>query len=193
MIHLFREHPDAIENTLRIAERCELSFTFGEFLLPQFQSDSGESLDELLVREAEKGLAEKLPALLRGKGSELQAVYLKRLREELEMIRSMGFSGYFLIVADFVRYAKEKKIPVGPGRGSAAGSLVAFAIGITSIDPIRYGLFFERFLNPGGPDHHLRADEGQGGHSRRGASAQHSLRRSGHHRETDSQCPEYNP
>ncbi|PKN36093.1 MAG: DNA polymerase III subunit alpha [Deltaproteobacteria bacterium HGW-Deltaproteobacteria-19] len=148
MIHLFREHPDAIENTLRIAERCELSFTFGEFLLPQFQSDSGESLDELLVREAEKGLAEKLPALLRGKGSELQAVYLKRLREELEMIRSMGFSGYFLIVADFVRYAKEKKIPVGPGRGSAAGSLVAFAIGITSIDPIRYGLFFERFLNP---------------------------------------------
>ncbi len=80
MIHLFREHPDSIENTLRIAERCELSFTFGEFLLPQFQSDSGESLDELLVREAEKGLAEKLPALLRGKGSELQAVYLKRLR-----------------------------------------------------------------------------------------------------------------
>ncbi len=148
MIGLFAKHPEAIENTLRIAERCDLSFTFGEFLLPQFQSDSGESLDELLVREAERGLAEKLPALLRGRSPELQAVYLKRLREELEMIRSMGFSGYFLIVADFVRYAKEKKIPVGPGRGSAAGSLVAFAIGITSIDPIRYGLFFERFLNP---------------------------------------------
>ncbi|NPU83054.1 MAG: DNA polymerase III subunit alpha [Syntrophaceae bacterium] len=148
MIRLFGSHPEAIENTLRIAERCQLSFTFGEFLLPQFQSDSGESLDDLLIREAEKGLAEKLPALLRGKDPELQVVYLKRLREELEMIRNMGFSGYFLIVADFVRYAKEKKIPVGPGRGSAAGSLVAFAIGITSIDPIRYGLFFERFLNP---------------------------------------------
>ncbi len=148
MIRLFANHPEAIDNTLRIAERCHLSFTFGEFLLPQFQSDSGESLDELLVREAEKGLAEKMPALLRGRDPELRFVYLKRLREELEMIRNMGFSGYFLIVADFVRYAKKKKIPVGPGRGSAAGSLVAFAIDITSIDPIRYGLFFERFLNP---------------------------------------------
>lgn len=148
MIRLFRNCPEAIENTIRIAERCNLSFTFGEFLLPQFATDSGESLDELLVREAERGLEEKMPVLLRGKASELQAVYRKRLREELEMIRSMGFAGYFLIVADFVRYAKEKKIPVGPGRGSAAGSLVAFATGITAIDPIRYGLFFERFLNP---------------------------------------------
>jgi DNA polymerase III subunit alpha len=148
MKSLFSYCPEAIENTVRIAEKCNLTLEFGKFFLPNFEINPEETLDERLKKEAREGLALILPNILQGQNGKLREVYEKRLQQELEMIRSMGFAGYFLIVSDFIRYARRKNIPVGPGRGSAAGSLVAYAIGITKVDPIRYNLFFERFLNP---------------------------------------------
>lgn len=149
MKQLFRKNPSAIENTIRIAQMCNLKLELGQILLPHFEISTDQNLDEMLMQKANDGLQRLLPQILKGNMDVLvRERYEKRLREELEMIRSMGFSGYFLIVSDFVDYAKQCNIPVGPGRGSAAGSLVAFALGITNIDPIRYGLFFERFLNP---------------------------------------------
>jgi len=149
---LFAWCPQAIENTVQIAERCNLTLEFGKFYLPRFEVSADKSLDEVLREAARKGLERLLPVILKSAPGDddgaMKEKYEKRLHEELEMIRSMGFAGYFLIVADFVNYAKDRQIPVGPGRGSAAGSLVAYALGITNIDPIRYGLFFERFLNP---------------------------------------------
>ena len=157
MKRLFSYCPEAIENTVQIAEKCNLTLEFGKFFLPNFEINPDETLDERLKKAAREGLAMILPNILKGQkedergtpcGKVSPDIYEKRLQQELEMIRSMGFAGYFLIVADFIDYARKKNIPVGPGRGSAAGSLVAYAIGITSIDPIRYNLFFERFLNP---------------------------------------------
>jgi DNA polymerase-3 subunit alpha len=149
MKRLFQKCPEAIENTVRIAERCNLTLEFGHFFLPHFEISPDENLDDVLKDKAETGLRGLMPQILKGKQNESPwEKYENRLREELDMIRAMGFAGYFLIVSDFVHYAKQSHIPVGPGRGSAAGSLVAYALGITSIDPIRYGLFFERFLNP---------------------------------------------
>ena len=145
---LFSHCPEALENTVRIAEKCNLRFESGTFFLPRFEVHPDETLDERLEREARKGLEALLPNILKGRDETLREQYLKRLHHELEIIRSMGFAGYFLIVSDFIHFAKKKDIPVGPGRGSAAGSLVAYATGITNIDPIRYNLFFERFLNP---------------------------------------------
>jgi DNA polymerase-3 subunit alpha len=145
---LFSYCPEAIENTVKIAQRCNLSLEFGKFYLPAFNAGQEETLDELLQKNARNGLASLLPNLLGAGREALRETYLKRLEQELAMIRSMGFAGYFLIVADFIDYARKNNIPVGPGRGSAAGSLVAYALGITKIDPIRYHLFFERFLNP---------------------------------------------
>jgi DNA polymerase-3 subunit alpha len=149
MKHLFQKCPEALENTVRIAERCNLALDLGHFFLPHFEISAGENLDDVMKDKVEKGLRVLMPKILKGKqDGGLWEKYEKRLRDELDMIRSMGFAGYFLIVSDFVHYAKQSNIPVGPGRGSAAGSLVAYALGITTIDPIRYGLFFERFLNP---------------------------------------------
>jgi len=145
---LFSYCPEAIENTIHIAEKCNINFTFGSFLLPRFEVNTDETLDQRLKRIAQEGLSVLLETILKENDQSLREQYEKRLQRELEIIRSMGFAGYFLIVSDFINYAKTKNIPVGPGRGSAAGSLVAYAIGITSIDPIRYNLFFERFLNP---------------------------------------------
>ncbi|MCX5836391.1 MAG: DNA polymerase III subunit alpha [Deltaproteobacteria bacterium] len=145
----FKYSPESINNTIVIAEKCNLSLDFGQLSLPHFEIGTEETLDEHLGGLARKGLGKLLPVIFKGReDAQLIDKYMRRLEEELEMIRSMGFAGYFLIVSDFVNYAKRKNIPVGPGRGSAAGSLVAYAIGITNIDPIRYGLFFERFLNP---------------------------------------------
>ncbi len=147
----FSYAPEAIRNTIEIAERCNLEMKFGEYHFPKFDVPSGESLEEFLSRSAKKGLEERLdrirrkdPDYIRGR----EEKYRERLEEELEIINSMGFPGYFLIVADFIRYAKSNGIPVGPGRGSAAGSLVAYALNITDIDPLPYDLLFERFLNP---------------------------------------------
>jgi DNA polymerase-3 subunit alpha len=148
MIKLFSYCPEAIENTVSIAERCNLTLDFDNIYLPQFEIRNGVSPDEHLARLAKEGLEKLLPRITEGDNGELRELYEKRLQSELEIIKSMGFPGYFLIVSDFVTYAKQHNIPVGPGRGSAAGSLVAYALGITDIDPIRYKLFFERFLNP---------------------------------------------
>jgi DNA polymerase III subunit alpha len=148
MKHLFAYCPEAIDNTVRIAEKCNLTFSTGNFFLPHFEINPDETLDDRLKREAKEGLSTLLRDVIKGLDDNLREQYEKRLNQELEIIRSMGFAGYFLIVSDFIQYAKKKNIPVGPGRGSAAGSLVAYAVGITNIDPIRYNLFFERFLNP---------------------------------------------
>jgi DNA polymerase-3 subunit alpha len=148
MRQLFNYCPEAIENTVRIAQQCDISFKFDKFYLPVFELDDGKSLDDHLKAAAEEGFKKRLPFLTNDDQQDLRQTYEDRLAHELKIIRDMGFAGYFLIVSDFVNYAKKRDIPVGPGRGSAAGSLVAFTIGITNIDPIRYNLFFERFLNP---------------------------------------------
>jgi DNA polymerase-3 subunit alpha len=148
MKQLFAYCPEAIENTVAIAEKCNLKLDFNQIFLPHFEIGQGRSLDEHLQGMAKAGLEKLMPKILQGKDPSLRQKYDQRLVRELDIIKSMGFAGYFLIVSDFINYAKSREIPVGPGRGSAAGSLAAYAIGITEIDPIRYGLFFERFLNP---------------------------------------------
>ncbi|MBN2026238.1 MAG: DNA polymerase III subunit alpha [Actinobacteria bacterium] len=140
MSDLFREVPEALANTVDIAERCEIEIDFGRYLLPKYQVPDGYDLDDYLEKLAWEGLVKLY--------SDVTPDLEERLRYELSVITDMGFSGYFLIVWDFIKYAKENGIIVGPGRGSAAGSLVAFCLGITTVDPIRYGLLFERFLNP---------------------------------------------
>lgn len=137
----FREVPEAIENTRVIAERCNLEFVLGRSMLPRYEVPEGTTPDAYLEALAEKGLETRL------KGA-IPAHYSERLVMELKVIKKMGYSSYFLIVWDFISYARNRGIPVGPGRGSAAGSLVAYCLGITEIDPIRYNLLFERFLNP---------------------------------------------
>ena len=149
---LFAATPEAIANTVSIAERCNLTFEFGKFYLPKFEvKNPEESLEDYLERKSVEGLNKLLPIIMKYQKEDETAVrekYNKRLRLELEIIKKMGFAGYFLIVSDFIKHARHNDVPVGPGRGSAAGSLVAYAIRITDIDPLRYGLFFERFLNP---------------------------------------------
>jgi DNA polymerase-3 subunit alpha len=148
---LFSSYPDALKNTIEIAERCNLELRFDEIHLPDFNVPQGDSLDSYLEKTAREGLDERLK-LIEDRLGDVYAIsekYYKRLEEELNTIKAMGFSGYFLIVSDFVNYAKKRNIPVGPGRGSAAGSLVAYSLKITDIDPLLYDLIFERFLNPG--------------------------------------------
>jgi len=152
---MFSRFPDdakAIENTVAIAERCNLEIPAGEFHLPEFPVPSGYDLDSYFERAVTEGFEERLHDLRHSDsryGKQIpEELYRERLRRELQVIKRMGFSGYFLIVWDFIRHARENKIPVGPGRGSAAGSLVAYSLRITDIDPLRYDLLFERFLNP---------------------------------------------
>ncbi len=141
MRHLFKDLPEACDNTLLIAERCDVKLREGENLLPRFPVPSGESEDSWLRSLANQGLRERVTGAI-------PREYQERLDYELDVMCKMGFPGYFLVVADLVRYAKQNGIWVGPGRGSAAGSLVSYALGITALDPIKYGLLFERFLNP---------------------------------------------
>ena len=142
MESISKEFPGAIENTLKIAEMCNVDFEFGKNLIPSFPTPNNESADRYLRQLCEDGLN------YRFKGAAIPREYMERLEYELMTVHNMGFDTYFLIVSDFVRYAKEQKIAVGPGRGSAAGSILAWSLGITDLDPIHYGLFFERFLNP---------------------------------------------
>jgi DNA polymerase-3 subunit alpha len=148
MTDLFKDHPEALSHTVEIAEQCNLELKFEEKHIPKIAVPAGQSLDSCLEKLAREGLEKKLVSRLKRREEE-SAPYWTRLEEELNIIQSMGYSGYFLIVADFIRFAKERGIPVGPGRGSAAGSLVAYALNITDLDPIEYDLIFERFLNPG--------------------------------------------
>ncbi|HIU34998.1 MAG TPA: DNA polymerase III subunit alpha [Candidatus Fimenecus excrementigallinarum] len=133
--------PEAVDNTAKIAERCCVTFEFGKTKLPRFEVPNGEDHFSYFKRQCEAGLQ-------RVCGGEPPAAYNERLSYELSVIREMGYVDYFLIVADFIAYAKSRGIPVGPGRGSGAGSLAAYCMGITGVDPIRYSLIFERFLNP---------------------------------------------
>ena len=149
MHHLFARYPQAAASTLEIADICELDFELEKIYLPQFELPGGVKLDEHLKKMAGQGLEEHLAAFPRDGGYEsLKTKYEQRLQQELDIISKTGFAGYFLIVSDFVNYARTKGIPVGPGRGSAAGSLVAYCLKITGIDPIPHNLIFERFLNP---------------------------------------------
>ena len=144
MISLFKDLPEAIENTLYIAERCAYRVPKHAPMLPSF-GDGTDSEDEILTQQARAGLEERLAKI---ELADRREAYFERLDFELDVIKNMGFPGYFLIVADFIRWAKDQDIPVGPGRGSGAGSVVAWSLTITDLDPLRYGLLFERFLNP---------------------------------------------
>ncbi len=138
---VFKDLPEAYRNTLAVAERCNVDLQFGQFHLPNYQVPEGYTLDSYLEHLAFEGLARRYG------GSPGDAI-VERLRYELGVVSKMGFSGYFLVVWDFISHARRQGIAVGPGRGSSAGSLVAYCLGITNVDPIRYGLIFERFLNP---------------------------------------------
>ncbi len=141
MKNIFSDYPESWANTIEITEKCNLQLEFGKFHLPHFPTPEGETLDSYLTNLCYKGLEQKIP--------NADDKIKERLEHELSVIKKMGFSGYFLIVQDFINFARSKSISVGPGRGSTAGSLVAFSLGITEINPLEYGLFFERFLNPG--------------------------------------------
>ena len=142
MYGLFKKHPSALENTLKIAESCNVDIPIGEIHLPEFPipAESSNSPDEYLKKLCMIGLKSKY--------NDPSPLIIKRLNYELSVIKKMGFAGYFLITQDFVKYAKDTSIPVGPGRGSAVGSIVSYCLGITNVDPIKYNLIFERFLNP---------------------------------------------
>jgi len=151
MAKIFAEVPEALAATLEIADRCELELDFGAMHLPRFPFPEGRTLDGYFDEVTRDGFEQRMLQLGKGNGwhgSVAYEEYCGRLDFELSVIRQMGFPGYFLIVWDFIRFAREQRIPVGPGRGSAAGSLVAYALGITDVDPLVYGLVFERFLNP---------------------------------------------
>ena len=149
MCELFADIPSALENTLLIAQRCSVTLRLGEYFLPKFPT--GElSTEDFLIKKAREGLEERLAFLFPDEKirAERRAEYDERLEVELGVINQMGFPGYFLIVMEFIQWSKDNDIPVGPGRGSGAGSLVAYALKITDLDPLEFDLLFERFLNP---------------------------------------------
>ena len=162
MSRLFADIPEALANSVEIARRASLTLKLGQARLPPYPVPGGMSTEDFLRHEAESGLERRLAEMVRAEaggdtvavepdtpiGAGTRETYTKRLQAELDVICKMGFAGYFLIVADFIRWAKENGVPVGPGRGSGAGSLVAYSLRITDLDPLRYDLLFERFLNP---------------------------------------------
>jgi DNA polymerase-3 subunit alpha len=151
MAALFADVPEALANSVGIAQRCSLVLKLGEVRLPQYPVPEGLTTAQFLREESDRGLQQRLAVMAErgGEGAAAdRAQYNERLRLELDVICQMGFEGYFLIVADFIRWARENGVPVGPGRGSGAGSLVAYSLGITDLDPIAHDLLFERFLNP---------------------------------------------
>lgn len=150
MSELFADLPEALRNTVEVAKRCNLNLTLGKPVLPDFPIPAGMTETEFFRQEVEQGLGRRLEVLYTDTGvefSEFRRPYDERLEYEMNVIVEMGFAGYFLIVSDFIRWARENAIPVGPGRGSGAGSLVAYSMDITDLDPLKYDLLFERFLN----------------------------------------------
>jgi len=142
------QYPDAMKNTVDIASRCHIEFDFKTYHFPQFNDESNLSIDDVFDQKVKEGYDKRIKQV-KGRNPEIdEVIYNERLEYESGVIKKMGFPGYFLIVADFIDYAKKKGIPVGPGRGSAAGSIVSYALGITDLDPLEHGLIFERFLNP---------------------------------------------
>ncbi len=207
MAAIFPEVPEALADTVRIAEACTLEIPVLKPQFPVYEVPAGHTPESYLTELARGGLAERY--------SPIPPAVAERFEYELSVITSMGFTGYYLIVWDFIHFARENGIPVGPGRGSGVGSLIAYCLRITDVDPLKYGLLFERFLNPervsmpdfdidfghrrrdeviayvtqevrrgqGRPDHHLRDPQGSGGHPRRGARARRALRRGRRHRQ----------
>ncbi|BDY06208.1 DNA polymerase III subunit alpha [Ferrimonas sp. YFM] len=149
MVELFQDIPEALQNSVEIAKRCNVTVRLGEYFLPDFPTGDLK-IEDFLVKASEDGLEERLEFLFPdpAERAEKRPEYDDRLKIELEVINSMGFPGYFLIVMEFIQWSKDNNIPVGPGRGSGAGSLVAYALKITDLDPLEYDLLFERFLNP---------------------------------------------
>jgi len=151
MIELFSDIPEAVENTIEIARRCSVNVTLGEYSLPNYPIPEGLTIDEYFRKVSEEGLEARLAVTLPKDDPDYdkkREEYYQRLNFELDIITQMGFPGYFLIVMDFIKWAKNNGVPVGPGRGSGAGSLIAYALLITDLDPLQYDLLFERFLNP---------------------------------------------
>ena len=151
MFELFSDIPEALENTIEIAKRCNLNLKLGSHFLPDYPIPEGLTIEEFFKRESYDGLNLRLENVFDSSATDFEAkrkLYYERLQFEIDIIVEMEFAGYFLIVMDFIRWAKVNDIPVGPGRGSGAGSLVAYAMKITDLDPIQYDLLFERFLNP---------------------------------------------
>ena len=152
MAELFADLPEALQNTVELAKRCNLEVQLGKSVLPAYPVPAGLTTEEFLRQESQAGLEKRLQQLVANATPGTRQIpheqYHQRLQTELDVICSMGFAGYFLIVADFIQWSKDNDIPVGPGRGSGAGSLVAYAIKITDLDPLQYDLLFERFLNP---------------------------------------------
>jgi DNA polymerase-3 subunit alpha len=150
MVELFADIPEALANSVEIAKRCNLTLQLGKNYLPQFPTPNNEGLDEYLKTQSMAGLEQRLQVLYPDVAVRdgRRAEYVARLEFEIQTIVQMGFPGYFLIVADFINWAKNNGVPVGPGRGSGAGSLVAYSLGITDLDPLQFNLLFERFLNP---------------------------------------------
>ena len=150
MCELFADIPEALENSVEIAKRCNVTVRLGEYFLPDFPTE-GMKIEDFLVKVSEEGLQERLEFLFDKDAddfAEIRKPYDERLKVELDVINNMGFPGYFLIVMEFIQWSKDNNIPVGPGRGSGAGSLVAYALKITDLDPLEFDLLFERFLNP---------------------------------------------
>lgn len=149
MCELFADLPEALQNSVEIAKRCNVTIRLGEYFLPQFPT--GEMTTEAFtVKKAHEGLEERLTFLFPDEAdrARLRPPYDERLEIELKVINQMGFPGYFLIVMEFIQWSKDNGVPVGPGRGSGAGSLVAYSLKITDLDPLAFDLLFERFLNP---------------------------------------------
>jgi len=151
MMELFADIPEALENSIEIARRCNVELTLGKNFLPEFPVPAGMTMEAFFNQQAREGLEKRLVKLFDASAPDFadkRRPYDERLQIELDVINQMGFPGYFLIVADFIQWAKNNGVPVGPGRGSGAGSLVAYALLITDLDPLAYDLLFERFLNP---------------------------------------------
>src|SRR5690606_30177748 len=151
MAELFKDLPEALENTVEIARRCNLDIQLGKYFLPEYPIPEGLTENAFFEKICFEGLDDRLSRILDPAAADYEArrkPYLDRLRFELDIIIQMGFPGYFLIVMDFIQWAKDHSIAVGPGRGSGAGSLVAYVLKITDLDPLQYDLLFERFLNP---------------------------------------------
>ncbi|HEY9030900.1 MAG TPA: DNA polymerase III subunit alpha [Kangiella sp.] len=151
MVELFEDIPEALENSVEIAKRCNLEMRLGEYFLPEFPIPEGMTIAQYFEKVSKEGLEDRLDQLFDRNAedfADIRKAYDERLQIELDVINDMGFPGYFLIVADFIQWSKNNGVPVGPGRGSGAGSLVAYAMKITDLDPLEYDLLFERFLNP---------------------------------------------
>lgn len=149
MYAYFKDYPGAVENTVDIASRCNVDFDFNTYHFPHFEAPQGHSEESLFEQQTREGFERVFERICRKNPEADLKTYQERLDYEIGVIKDMGFAGYFLIVSDFIKYAKKNGIPVGPGRGSAAGSLVAYSLSITDLDPLEHGLIFERFLNPG--------------------------------------------